>query len=212
MKKLLLTLLVLALLGAGYFYFQKKQPVVTFVPYENAQLHDRTVTVDPASQKIFDTRIAATKKTIAAFTKDTPTDDKVNNYFNLAGDEEALGHYKEAKKALEQALLAKNDAHILHAYALLLYLMGAKGDALQYLDDAIKQAPDVPNFWQTKIQLSQELYKGNANLINDVYLEGLKSTKEDIDLITLYATYLASVGRKTEAITYWQKALEKNPA
>lgn len=89
--------------------------------------------------------------------------------------------------------------------------MGAGEDTFIYLDEAIKQAPDVPNFWQTKIQISRELYKGNLKKIEDVYLDGLRKTKEDIDLLTLYASYLAEIGKKEESIRYWQKAIEKNP-
>lgn len=76
---------------------------------------------------------------------------------------------------------------------------------------SIESAPDVPNFWQTKIKLAQELYKEDVRKLNAIYLEGIDATKDDIDLITLYATYLAQAGQKKEAITYWQKAIEKNP-
>ncbi len=90
--------------------------------------------------------------------------------------------------------------------------MGAGEDTFIYLDEAIKQAPDVPNFWQTKIQLARELYKENPAKIERVYTDGLSKTKEDIDMITLYASYLAEMGRKDDAIKYWQMAIEKNPS
>lgn len=76
---------------------------------------------------------------------------------------------------------------------------------------AIDSAPDVPNFWQTKIKLAQELYKESPKKLNQAYLDGIKATKEDVDLLTLYATHLAQIGQKSEAIEYWQKAIQKNP-
>ena len=211
MKKSLIILALILLVVVVAFWYAKQKTSHVFSPYTSTALHDREVQLDPASQKIFDARIAATKKSIAAFNKDTSTDDKVSNYFNLAGDEQALGHYQEAKKAFEAALLIKHDAHITHAYAALLYQMGAGVDAFLYLDEAIKEAPEVPNFWQTKIQIAQELYKNDADRLEEVYLDGLTQTKEDIDLLTLYATYLANAGRREESILYWKKAITKNP-
>lgn len=109
------------------------------------------------------------------------------------------------------ALALKNDAHIVHAYASLLYQMGAGADAIKYVDDAIDVAPDVPNFWQTKISMTRTLYPNKQSKIESVYKEGINRTNSDIDLITLYATYLGGMGRKDEAIRYWQMAIEKNP-
>lgn len=76
---------------------------------------------------------------------------------------------------------------------------------------AIDNAPDVPNFWQTKTRIVQNLYKNDPTLVEPVFIDGLRATKNDIDLITLYASYLGQTGQKQEAIRYWQMAIEKNP-
>jgi tetratricopeptide (TPR) repeat protein len=216
MKKLLSWLIFLALIIAGgylgYQQYTTTQSPLVFTPYQNEKLQDRSVTLDPATQKMVTERLANIEKTIAAFDEKTDKNDKINNYFAQSADLQMFGRYKEAKIALEKALALKNNAHIIHAYGVLLYQMGAGLDALSYIDLAIAQAPDVPNFWQTKIQLSRELYKGNLRVIEWVYTDGIRKTNEDIDLLTLYASYLAEMGRKQESIQYWQKAIEKNPS
>ncbi|MCB9807162.1 hypothetical protein H6768_04740 [Candidatus Peribacteria bacterium] len=109
------------------------------------------------------------------------------------------------------AIAQQYDAHIIHAYASLLYDMGAGEDALRYVDEAIAGAPDVPNFWQTKIALTNALFANNPTKIESVYREGIRATKDDVDLLTLYASYLGSHGRPAEAIQYWRQAADKNP-
>lgn len=132
-------------------------------------------------------------------------------YFALAAEQQLVGRYTDAKKSLEAALALKNDAHIVHAYASLLYQMGAGADALEYIDDAIRIAPSVTNFWRTKISFVSTLYPNKPSKIESTYKDGIKATNGDIDLITLYASYLGSHDQKDEAIKYWQQAIEKNP-
>lgn len=89
--------------------------------------------------------------------------------------------------------------------------MGAGADALDYLEDAIKVAPGVTNFWRTKISFISTLYPNKKSKIESTYKDGIKATNSDADLIALYASYLGANGRKQEAIQYWQMAIEKNP-
>ena len=214
MNKILprLTFLVL-IVAAGYLAYQQfaTPGVRTFAPYESTELQDRTISVDAGLLRYSEERIANFQKTIEAFTETTSKDDQINTYFALSAEQQLLGRYLDAKKSLEEALAVKYDAHIIHAYASLLYQMGAGADALPYLEDAIRVAPDVTNFWRTKISIISTLYPDKKSKIESAYKDGIKATKSDVDLLTLYASYLGSTGRKQEAIRYWQMAIEKNP-
>jgi tetratricopeptide (TPR) repeat protein len=214
MKKLLpRTIFLVLLLAAAYLAYQQFSGSTNgaFVPYENTELQEWTAPRDAGLLRYSEERIASFQKTIDAFTETTSRDDKINNYFALAAEQQVVGRYTDAKKSLEMALALKNDAHIVHAYASLLYQMGAGADALDYLDDAIRAAPDVTNFWRTKISFVSTLYPDKKSKIEWTYKDGIKATNKDIDLVTLYASYLGANGRKNEAIQYWQMAIEKNP-
>ncbi len=71
-------------------------------------------------------------------------------------------------------------------------------------------APDVPNFWYTKIEFTHALTR-DSTILEDIYTQALKKTNNDIDMIALYASYLARIGDREKARHYWQKAIEKNP-
>jgi tetratricopeptide (TPR) repeat protein len=214
MKKIISSLIFVLLIGAaGYLAY--KQFLMTpkvFVPYESSKLQNRPANLDETNRTFIEKRMAGIQKTITEFKPETPNNDKIDYYFALSADQQLLWQGLEAKKSLESALALKYDAHIIHAYASLLYELGDSEGAMKYVDMSIDSAPDVTNFWQTKIKLAQELYKETPKELNQVYLDGIKATKEDIDLLTLYASYLTQIGQKQEAIRYWEKAIEKNPS
>jgi len=213
MKKIIsLTIFVLLIGAASYLaYVQFFNAPAVFVPYESQTLQNRPTNLDATNRAFVEKRMKTTQEKIAQFDDKTSTEDKVNYYFALSADQQLLWQGLEAKKSLEQALALKYDAHIIHAYGSLIYELGDIKWALKYVDMAIDSAPDVPNFWQTKIKLAQELYKESPKKVSQVYLDGIKATQEDVDIITLYASHLAQIGQKWEAIKYWQKAIEKNP-
>lgn len=213
MKKIISLVIFVLLIGAATYlaYVQFFNTQKGFIPYESSKLQNREIKLDAKSREFVEKRLKGIEEKISKFDDKTSTEDKVNHYFALSADQQLLGLWLEAKKSLEKALALKYDAHIIHAYASLLYELGDAEGALKYVDMSLESAPDIPNFWQTKIKLAQEIYKDDAKKLNAIYLEGIDATKWDIDLLTLYATYLAQTGQKTEAVVYWQKAIEKNP-
>lgn len=105
MKKTISSLIFVLLIGAaGYLAYTQQQTPVAFVPYSNEILQDRTITLDPATQKMVTERLATIEKTIAAFDEKTSNNDKINNYFAQSADLQMFGRYKDAKKSLENAL------------------------------------------------------------------------------------------------------------
>jgi tetratricopeptide (TPR) repeat protein len=47
--------------------------------------------------------------------------------------------------------------------------------------------------------------------MDDLYTQALKSTGDNIDIVTVYAQFLWKIWKKEEAIKYWNKAIESYP-
>src|SRR3989344_4728637 len=65
----------------------------------------------------------------------------------------------------------------------------------------------IPNNWLEYASFENYYKKASFDVVSKVYLDGLKATKDHIDLITNYAGYLTENKKYTEAITYLEKAI-----
>lgn len=191
---------------------QVKTSEYVFKPYTSSALVLTVpVTLSTKQKSSIESHLTTTQKTIAGFTSTTPVDTKVNTLFLLAADQELLGHYGDAKKTLEQALLLGQNPYLLQSYASLLATMGDNKGAFIYIDQAIALNPKIPNFWRTKIDIAKVLYRNDTSKIEALYIEAIQKTDNDIDMITSYASYLGQIGKTADAVVYWKKAIEISP-
>lgn len=157
-------------------------------------------------------KIQEVQKIINDFDEKSTVKDKNNAYFVLASHQQSIGLYLDAKKTLETSLQANLNTNILQSYAILLYNMGDKEAAIQYIDHVLEIAPNIANYWRTKIELASDVHAGDNEYLDDLYHQALKSTGENIDIVTIYAQFLEKSGRKEEAIEYWKKAIKLYPS
>lgn len=212
MKKILLIALsALLLAGVGYsVYHYTKRPYI-FVPYESSTLADKKSALDQKTLQEVEKRIQEIQKIIATFDEKTPLKDKNSTYFILSSEQQSIGRLLDAKKTLETTLKMSVKPNMLQAYALLLYSMGAKEPAMKYIDDALDLSPEVPDYWRSKIEMVKEMQPNNTTYLHLLYQEALSATHENINIITVYAQFLSDIGKREEAIQYWEKAIKKVP-
>lgn len=212
MKKFIILFLAIALIWGGYYiYWSSTRPYV-FAPYESSSLADKKSYLNEKDTEEIKKKIWEVQKIIDNFDDQSTVKDKNNAYFVLASHQQSIGLYLDAKKTLETSLQGNMNTNILQAYAILLYNMGAGEAAIQYIDHVLKIAPNIPNYWRSKIELASGVYSGDNEYLDDLYNQALKSTGENIDIVTIYAQFLEKSGRKEEAIEYWQKAIKLYPS
>lgn len=201
------------LLIGGVVLWNQRQTKIVYQPYTGTDLNTEIKRPFPPEQiKEWEDKIRATQEIITKFDDKTTLETRVNTLFLLYTQQDFLGHYGDAKKTIEQALTLETSHNLLQVYASLLVKMGNREAALPYIDMALRLMPLETNLWRTKIDIQRAIV-GPAQLatIEDTYKNALQATKSDINMITLYAAYLAELGRHEEAITYWQIAQKTFP-
>lgn len=214
-KSLIIIVFVVLILFIGWvFLWNQKQAKIVYQPYNGTDLTTQAKrTFSPEQIREWEDKIRTTQETIAKFDDKTTVETRINTLFLLYSQQDFLGHYGDAKKTLEQALALEVSHNLLQVYASLLVKMGNREAALPYIDMALRLMPLETNLWRTKIDIQRAIV-GPSRLatIEDTYKNALQATKSDINMITLYAAYLAELGRHEEAITYWQIAQKTYPA
>ncbi len=178
-----------------------------FVPYESSSLTNKKSYLNEKDTEEVQKKIQEVQKIINDFDDKSTVKDKNNAYFVLASHQQSIGLYLDAKKTLETSLQANLNTNILQSYAILLYNMGAKEAAIQYIDHVLEIAPNIANYWRSKIELASDVHAGDNEYLNDLYNQALKSTGEHIDIATVYAQFLGKLGQNDKAIQYWEKAI-----
>lgn len=126
MKKtyvLISTLILIALIGIGYFIYKMETRPYVFVPYESTTLSDKKSLLDQKETANTEKKIQEIEAVIADFDEEISAKDKNSTYFVLSSHQQSIGHLLDAKKTLEKALIAEVHPNMLQAYAMLLFNM-----------------------------------------------------------------------------------------
>jgi len=207
-KPLILALILICI--AGYMAWRQFTPSgYVFMPYESTILREGKTPEGAQAQKL-ETELAQFQNSLGAFTKPEDMDKKLNTLTLISEYQQMLGRYGEAKKALETALGLKVNSRLLQSYAQLLFTMGARENAVPYVDAAIMFAPETPELWRLKLDMLSEINKNDLTVMGPVYREAIEATN-NLDMVTMYAAYLGRQGKKDEAIQYWQRAQQISP-
>jgi Tfp pilus assembly protein PilF len=128
--------------------------------------------------------------------------------------QQLLGKLLEAKDSFNEAL--KNDigegSDV--AYVALFSVEQEMGDykaATKSINKAIELEPRNPDYWRRLAIYQKEILKLSKAKVYQTLDEALQSTKDDIDVVTFYASTAEQVGDIEKAIEMWQKAIEINP-
>lgn len=208
-KPLILALILICI--AGYMAWRQFTPSgYVFTPYESTLLREGKAPTDDLQKQKLETELAQFQKSLGAF--DTPENlgKKLNTLTLISEYQQMLGKYGDAKKTLETALKIKTNSRLLQSYSQLLFTMGARENAVPYVDAAIMFAPETPELWRLKLDMLSEINKNDLSVMDSVYRDAIEATN-NLDMVTMYAAYLARQGKKEEAIQYWQKAQQIFP-
>lgn len=206
-------ILLLAALGLGYYAWRSYTPSgYVFRPYESATLRDGSALRDEAQRKKIEVELGQFQASLGALTKPEDLSRKLNTLSVISEYQQLIGKYADAKKTLETALELETNPKLLQSYAQLLFTMGAREDALPYIDAAIRFAPETAELWRLKLDMLAEIHKTDLTQLDDDYEEALEATGNHIDIITMYANILARQGRKDEARAQWQLAKQVLPS
>jgi tetratricopeptide (TPR) repeat protein len=178
----------------AFFKMNKKEAVVDAKNDEVANVEEKPADIKPAIE--LDTK-----------------EKEIGLLFDQAVKEQIKGDFKASKLTLEKALaIDPQNAYIMQTYASLLNNMGDKAGAMTWINKALAIQPKETNFWYLKFDLAKEASKNDAKVMDPIYLEAITKTNNDIDMVTAYASFLGTIGKKSEAIKQWQKAIELNPS
>jgi len=122
------------------------------------------------------------------------------------------GQYTKALSYLQKAvLLEQNDRIYRSLYSVYLGLKDYQNAEMAMKKALIADSKLVSN-WVEYASFENNYVKASFDVVSKIYLEGLKDTKNNIDLVTGYASYLTENKKYAEAITYLEKAIIKDPA
>lgn len=209
-KKVISSVIILLVLGAGAFFFGSESGK-KILDKKPELILKADVNLSESDRLFVEKRLAEYEKQFSELPVDANIIDKVNLYFVILADYRILGEYGKAKELLESAMaLDPKNSNLIATYSSLLATMGDKESALEYIDKAIELYSAESNYWLWKIDLEKELGASKEKL-ETIYKDALSATKNDLNIVTVYAQFLKSENRNEEAIIQWQKAIELYP-
>lgn len=206
-KKFILLFVVVLFLGVGIFLLFNKGK---FSKTKNLILN-KEVTLSATDRIFVEKRLAESQLKFDQLKDSQDIISKVNFLFAISADYRILGQYGKAKEKLEEAMsIDPKNSNLIATYSSLISLMGDNHTALIYIDKAISLYSAESNYWTWKLDLEKELGASSFE-IEKILKDALSNMKDDVTIITRYATFLAEQNRNNEAIVFWQKAQKLYP-
>lgn len=183
---------VLLVIVAGIFFLAKREPVLapTEEPVEEVTQEVSNLEEKPAPAPSLTYRELITKGH-ELYLKERYT--------------EALTYFKKA------ASIEQNDRIYRSLYSAYLGLKDYKNAEIAIIK-SLGINNGIPNNWLEYASFEHLYLKASFDVVSKIYLDGLKATKDDINLITAYASYLTENKKYNEAISYLEKAIIIDPS
>ncbi len=211
-KRVLAGLIVAILLAVGSAALGRYLDHKKELAYQASLISYQEPSLTPEAKKFYEQRLAASEKALTELKSDADNTTKFNAHMNVANAKFSLGFYAEARSEYEQALMFfPNDADTLHIYSTGLAAMKDYKAALAAILKAIDQNPKNPDFWKWRIALEKDHFNSDNGYINDLYVQALNKTENEISMVTAYAKFAESIGNLQVALDYWQKAIIIEP-
>jgi tetratricopeptide (TPR) repeat protein len=200
--KLAIAFAVIIVLGfAGYALYNRQKADIITEKDPNLSSEDRKTYEDKLSEQ--DRLLAEAKDDNDKF------DALMQQGFYLYG----LGKYQESKDKFFGAVDVKPQEYT--AFTALYEVQMAMNDnkgAQESISKAISLKKDSADLWKRYIVLEKDRFGADKDKLNGLYIEALRETRENIDIITSYAAFLESVDNLQASKEYWQKAVVSYPA
>lgn len=203
-KNLIISIVVLALIAGGIFYYQKKnQNSAVPEKQDTAGGEARTIDENKAPTPEFEST-----DTVAPSPSVSDNTAKFNTAMTNARTAFGKGEYPKAIGYYDEALLySKVDT----VYSGLFTVYGAQGEwekARASLDSAIALNPLYTEYWKWKLTVLDGKTSSSFQDLQKVYEEGLlKGDKRTrVNLVTHFASIAEGNAQKSEAIALWEYA------
>lgn len=202
--------LVIVLAFVGYYFYY---PYYQNYKYQTSLIKVKDPRLTDSERQIYEQRLADNAKGLA----DAKTDDERYNWLLDKGNSlYGLGRLAEAEQVFQEAVKLKPDkpAGFVSLYTARNDRRDYKG-ALESIKKASSLSPGSAEIWRKYIQLEIDKFNPTKEFVKALFNESLTKTQvylSQIDIVTFYASWLGKVGDYSEAIQYWQKAIELNPA
>lgn len=205
-----IVLLVVVVVVVGFFVSrggessQEDTTPVNLITYRDPQL------TDEEKQPFFDS-IKQSEEKLASL----PADSKAEIYqqwLNIAANYVPLGEYAKSLEAYKKASDAVPGEELAYyGAATVEEKMQDYASAKRDVKKALEIRPDNTDYWRFYITLSQERLGATPEEMEQLFAESLIATRDHINMVTIYAKYLAEQKEYVKAIEQWRRAQELNP-
>jgi Tfp pilus assembly protein PilF len=207
-KGLLLTLLGIAILG-GIIYGANQLKKETRDSSEY-KLNEIANLEAEEQKKILEDQLKEFKLRAENLTSEADIDEKYRAYIRLAELQNRLGLHQDALNSLDKVPQEKTNNSIVSAtYAIAYQGVGDNSKAKESISKAISIDNYIPEYWISYFEIYQDL---DPVAKDAKFIEALKISNNNIELVKMYAKFLESQGNKEKAIIYWEVARNVDPA
>ena len=188
----------------------KKSNIVNNKPVFRDQI---TVNLDIEQKKEIEKQISNTQEKLDAAKKQNVPQAEIEALnLSLAFNKYVLG---DLKGALEAYTIAVNiNPTNLEVWTGLYFVYRDRGD-FDSAEDSVKKAvkfnPEDWNMWRNYIELEQYQFKVSKDELDKIYKQALEGTKNNLNIVTLYAQFLEANDDLLSALNYWKIALQQEP-
>lgn len=201
----LIILLIVLGVGFGIWKAQERQKLA-----QTGVIHEKTVNLSVEERQRIEAQMKGYSEQIKGLSGDTLTKERNKVYILLAGTQYKLGQYSDALKSLDIAAPDNQDSTRLWSYYTFTYRdMGDISKAYESAKKLVDLDQENPQNWQTYIDIAVTAKKSNDE-IKELFLNAVKKTDADTDLVISFAKFLEAIGDKPGAISMWVKAGESN--
>ncbi|HYF97712.1 MAG TPA: tetratricopeptide repeat protein [Coxiellaceae bacterium] len=195
----IIVILLAALAGLDYWMEQRKI------------VKEKDPNLTQEERAIYEERLATAREMIN--NPDLNDSQRFDWYMQQGFQLYGLGKLAEASDSYKEALKFRPEDP--NAYVALYAVqldMQDNDSALKNIQKAVELKPTDPDIWKKYILIQKERFGVAGQELNDLYLQALEKTLNNVDINTAYAVHLEQVGNLQAAMEYWQKAAELNPS
>lgn len=210
MKKITLIILafLLVLISSVYttYYFINKHQIEKFTNFTDPKFTNEELSV-------INSKILELESLISSSNIENNKTDLYKLEMELSSQYKLRGRLLDSKNTLLQAskLLPENSTPWGELYNVE-NLRGDYDSASKSIQKAIELNPSNSQYWRWYIELKQGPLKTEESELLDIYSQAVDKTSGNIDIITIYASYLEKQNDLVGAVAQWKRAIEKNPA
>jgi len=199
-KKIIIFIFLILILAGAFFVYKNK--------FNYCSKYTCSIEIEMSAEE-YNKKLELIKKTKENIKKDS---ENLDNYLSLGLYYKSLGKLAKAKNSYSDGLKI-NDKFYLYYLNLgnILVDMHDYESAKEFYLKAIENKTLEPSSYLKLADLLFYQIKAPDKEIRDVYLAGLKNTRNDLDICKSYASYLEEIKEYNPAADMWQACLLQDP-